>query len=361
MKPLYGLTKFLLIHPFGIEWKSGAAHVSILGTMHSLTLAIAYSIYHVMMAKRQMGFIEMDYNFVTHAINLYNLFSGCTFFLLIVITICVKQRQTINALRGIYNFDDQMEKMNFSVDNGNWSISFYLPGIIIFSALSVMEYENCIMFIRDSMAFSDFCLIMCYIPMFVLIVCEWMFIGYILAIKYRFCLINIQLQDLPEDDSHNQATLEVLKFNAKILTDATKALNSVFSFPLLLLLLNQFTAMATLLYDLCMCIVDFGDQSDKLLEDAFNTGGWSMLFMLETLALCRVCQALEMEAQKTTNHFVRLTKYGCLQIMQLRKAFCVKFIACHLFHIDMKLFYTMFGAIATYLIILVQFDIAQNG
>uniref|UniRef100_A0A7G3AJ37 Gustatory receptor n=1 Tax=Lutzomyia longipalpis TaxID=7200 RepID=A0A7G3AJ37_LUTLO len=314
LRPLYCMAKALLIHPHCIEWQTGNPHVSVFGTMHSLTLAIGYYIYHVMMALQQMVFNEKDYNFVTFAINSYNLFSGCTFFLLIVVTV---------------------------------------------TALGVMELENCIMFIRDSMPFSDFCFMMCYIPMFVLILTEWMFIGYMLAIKYRFNLINTHLQGVPEENTTN--TVNVMKFHAKSLADASKKLNGVFNLPLLLLLLNQFAAMATLLYDLCMTVVDFGQEPNERLRDIIKSGGWSMLFMLEMLALCRVCELLEVEAHLTSKSLMRLTKDGgCLNSLQLLSVLRVKITPYRLFSVDMKLFYTMFGAIATYLIVLVQFDMAQD-
>uniref|UniRef100_A0A240SY00 Gustatory receptor n=1 Tax=Lutzomyia longipalpis TaxID=7200 RepID=A0A240SY00_LUTLO len=359
LRPLYYMAKALLIHPHCIEWQTGNPHVSIFGTMHSLTLAIGYYIYHVMMALQQMVLNEKDYNFVTFAINSYNLFSGCTFFLLIVVTVTWMQKQMIAVLGIIYTFDNHMEKLNLCVDNRMWSVMFYVPGLILFSALGVMELENCIMFIRDSMPFSDFCFMMCYIPMFVLIVTEWMFIGYTLAIKYRFNLINTHLQGVPEENTTN--TVNVMKFHAKSLADASKKLNGVFNLPLLLLLLNQFAAMATLLYDLCMTVVDFGQEPNERLRDIIKSGGWSMLFMLEMLALCRVCELLEVEAHLTSKSLMRLTKDGgCLNSLQLLSVLRVKITPYRLFSVDMKLFYTMFGAIATYLIVLVQFDMAQD-
>ncbi|GAB0086870.1 hypothetical protein DMENIID0001_010710 [Sergentomyia squamirostris] len=354
LKPIYILTKCLLVHPVTIEWKSGIPRIDKVGLIHSLGVAVSYYIYHLMMARKQIDFLETDYNFVTHAIDSYNLFAGCTILLLIVLTSVSTQKYIVDVLTAIYDFDDAMDKLHLSVDNRKWSLEFYLPGFILFTALSTMEYENCIMFIRDSTTFTDFCLIMCYVPMFVLIVTEWMFIGYIMAITYRFRLINDYLKSL---EDVNCDVVEIFKAHAQSLLKTAKKLNSAYSFPLLLLLLNQFTAMATLLYDLCMSALDF---TDNLLEDIFKTGGWSMLFMVETMALCYVCQRLEMEAEQTGRHLVKLSMYGCLQSLQLVTRSQVKITACHLLHVNLKLFYSMFGAIVTYLIILVQFDIAQD-
>lgn len=172
-----------------------------------------------------------------------------------------------------------------------------------------MEYENCLMYIRDAATYAQNCLIMCFIPMFINAISEIQFIGYLTLIRSRFSIINFLLTNYDKnnwksmvDENHdlenvilsnsierkktdktnfliniwrksNQNTMSMKKGKAAdegfvynsdnlivvqdICNKLKIALNLIpnaFGVQTILLLVVQFTTMTSLGYDICMQI-----------------------------------------------------------------------------------------------------------
>lgn len=74
------------------------------------------------------------------------------------------------------------------------SSSLTLYGIIFIASIITLEWYNCLMYIKDTIPFSDNCLIMCIIPLSGIAITQVQFIGYLRAIRCRLTALNAILR-----------------------------------------------------------------------------------------------------------------------------------------------------------------------
>ncbi|XP_040171432.1 uncharacterized protein LOC120904957 [Anopheles arabiensis] len=158
-------------------------------------------------------------------------------------------------------------------------------------------------------------------------------------------------------------------------------INKAYGAQLIFILMTLFVTLTTLLY---YCTMKLFRQVLYMLWlgqwvtpaellptfwEVLSTLSWAFISTFRILRICNVCNSAKNEAQKIgslihglgwktncpdTKSMVRLLS---LQLHQQR----IEFTASGLFTIDHGLMFNIVGSLATYLLILIQFDIAQNG
>lgn len=315
---------------------------------------------------------QKDTNFVSTIIDSYNQYAGCSILMGMVINAAYYQSDVVKVIESLQRVDaflKENRKGNIELKvTDKFMLMFHGPAYVFVTGLCVMEYYYCIMFIKDTPTFSTYCLLMCYVPLLFHITTELTFCALVLCLTDRLS----QLRDLSNIVSQSSR-----KRNWEILLRAAHQLSHSFRIPILMLILHQFTAITTLSYDLCVAIVKYdsdvpGFDLQKIIGQLQSSGGWSLFFIVETFILCLFCHRLKAEVARSgswmqqqsplissvpANHAYRWTQ---LQIVAMTRSDFNISAACELFSVDMQLFYNMIGIITTYLIILVQFDVAQR-
>ncbi|XP_053673561.1 gustatory receptor for bitter taste 66a-like [Anopheles nili] len=154
-------------------------------------------------------------------------------------------------------------------------------------------------------------------------------------------------------------------------------INKAYGAQLIFILMTLFVTLTTLLYYCTMKLFRMlwlgqrASYSDLITTfwKVFSTLSWACISTFRILRICSVCNSAKNEAQKIgslvhglgwkthctdTRSLVRILS---LQLQQQR----IEFTAGGLFTIDHGLMFNIVGSLATYLLILIQFDIAQNG
>lgn len=99
-----------------------------------------------------------------------------------------------------------------------------------------------------------------------------------------------------------------------------------------------------------------------------GTGLWILLFLSKIFTLCYYCERVK-EQGLACGHYLhhylmdqryRSDRNGILMFSQqiLNQLFIIR--PCGLFNLDMAMGFSIIGATATYIIILIQFDISQD-
>lgn len=357
-----------MVLPFTFNLRTGNATKSNIGAVVSILTGIAYYLFHIYSAYYQM-ISQKDSNFVSTLIDSYNQYAGCSFLMGILINAAYYQSDVVKVIGIIqrvdaFSLDQRNSDSRPAMLDDRFMLKFHGPAYVFVTGLCVMEYYYCIMFIKDTPTFSTYCLLMCYVPLLVHITTELTFCALVLCITDRLS----QLRTSPAPVPHT-----ALKRNWEALVEAATLLSHCFRIPILMLTFHQFTAITTLTYDLCVAVIKYdsevpGFDLQKISEQLKSSGGWSLFFIAETFILCLFCHRLKAEITRSGSwlqqqmHRTRSSRgrWAQLQIASSTKDEFNVLVACELFSIDLQLFYNMIGIITTYLIILVQFDVAQR-
>uniref|UniRef100_A0A182J662 Gustatory receptor n=1 Tax=Anopheles atroparvus TaxID=41427 RepID=A0A182J662_ANOAO len=131
-------------------------------------------------------------------------------------------------------------------------------------------------------------------------------------------------------------------------------INKAYGAQLIFILMTLFVTLTTLLYYCTMKLFrmlwlgqrpSHGDLITTFWE-VLSTLSWAFISTFRILRICSVCNAAKTEVRMLS-----------LQLQQQR----IEFTAGGLLTIDHGLMFNIVGSLATYLLILIQFDIAQNG
>lgn len=367
---IYLPAKLLCVVPFNINLKTGKASNSLLGSFVVILSGIFYYAFHLYSAYQQM-ISQQDTNFVSKLIDSYNQYAGCSILMIIILNSCYHQSKVVQVINTIQQVDDILRELNQTESTADrFRLQFHGPAYLFVTAICTMEYYFCIMFIKDTPTFSTYCLLMCYVPLLVHITTELLFCALLSCITNRLS----KLKQLQQSLVITTETIRPFKRMFDALHGAADQLNQSFQIPILLLTFHQFTAITTLSYDLAVAIVKYdyltpGYDSAKIIVQLESSGGWSLFFIAETCILCLICERFKKKLAHTGSRLLLATTTISTQHgnhrwtqLQMHGTTMNEFVnsACGLFHVDMHLLFNMIGVITTYLIILVQFDVAQR-
>uniref|UniRef100_A0A182XZR3 Gustatory receptor n=1 Tax=Anopheles stephensi TaxID=30069 RepID=A0A182XZR3_ANOST len=147
-------------------------------------------------------------------------------------------------------------------------------------------------------------------------------------------------------------------------------INKAYGAQLIFILLTLFVTLTTLLYYCTMKlfrILWMGQwaTSSELMANfwpVLSTLSWACISTFRILRICNVCNSAKNEAQKIGSLIHGLGwKTNCPDTQSMLQQQRIEFTAGGLFTIDHGLMFNIVGSLATYLLILIQFDIAQNG
>lgn len=380
--PLYIICKVLSIFPITIGIK-GPPRFSIIGSSYSLVTAIVYCIYHLSQLKR-----VKNSNLVGFIIDTYNQHVGSFLVFALIFHGVLKQQKIIDFLKNTDNFD-QIFSTNFptiQINYNKWIRNVSSIIVITVAVLSYMEVKYCLMYISLLPTFSTYCLLMCFVPMFVIIMTEIQFIGYLELLRERFRVINLSI--LTNNSKWNMLKIKRSKIGVdnaaffdeikKIqlicelhtkLDDATTLLNSGFGVRNVLIQMYQFVNWTTLTYDFVMKCVRAGSNVQAgvdYFKETADSGLWAVCFIVEMFAVCLSCDRAAYEGNRIkslvqfpiNDRSLILSRHIKMLTMQLLHR-RIEFVQCGLFDINLKLFFSIIGAVSTYIIILIQFDISQ--
>lgn len=370
--------KLFFVLPFRVNLNSGRVEKSVVGVVFNLLVGFAYYAFHLKSAYAQM-ISQEDTNFVTKLIDSYNQYTGCSILMLIIVNSCYFQSSIVRVVEHLQTVDTFLYGDDSGIENpgiaSQFLLKFHIPSYLFVTGLCFMEYYFCIMFIKDRPTYSSYCYLMCYAPLLVHVTTEFVFCALLVSITDRLYLLQQQPAQCPSIRDSKRAFDELRK--------ALRLLNDSFELPLLLLILHQFTAIVTLTYDLTVAIVKYdfktpGYDTQKILLQLESSGGWSLFFIAETFVLCLLCHRFSLEFNRAgawllkclserpesmrEHHIISPgNRWTQLQIVAQTRDPDHSITACGLLRVDLQLFYNMIGVITTYLIILVQFDVAQRG
>uniref|UniRef100_A0A182NZ99 Uncharacterized protein n=1 Tax=Anopheles dirus TaxID=7168 RepID=A0A182NZ99_9DIPT len=252
----------------------------------------------------------------------------------------------------------------------------------VFLAIGVAEWHNCIMYMSDFIPASEYCIFQCFVAMLTSATVELQYMAFVQLIKNRLQLINELLVELTAYGSEEPPGIRM-----KIINDVKNLythlhllalnINKAYGARLIFILMTLFVTLTTLLYYCTMKLFRIlwlgrwasGGELLGTFWRVLSTLAWAFISTFRILRICSVCNAAKTEAQKIgslihglgwqtncsrTKSMVRLLS---LQLQQQR----IEFTAGGLFPIDHGLMFNIVGSLATYLLILIQFDIAQNG
>lgn len=182
--PLYIVAKVLCTSPFSLKplWPS------FFGTIITICQAIGYTIFHLWMVNRDLT-AESTKNLVRQLIDSYNRYSGFCAFLFLVVISTWNQAKIVKVIQNIEDVDRMLEqKLDTHIDNRFWRRYKLIPFSSILSShnsifnrnvmlqicicivtISFLEWRNCLMYIQDSVPFSEYCIFMCLSTFFVFI------------------------------------------------------------------------------------------------------------------------------------------------------------------------------------------------
>lgn len=363
--------KLCFVIPFNFNFKTGRAERSKVGACLNLLVGFAYYVFHLHSAYYQMMSQE-DLNFVTKLIDSFNQYAGCSILMAIIVNSCYYQSQLVEIMELLQSVDGILKWPENQSMASKFMLKFHCPAYLFVAGLCAMEYYFCIMFIKDQPTYSTYCYLMCYAPLLVHVTTELVFCAFLLCITNRLGI----LQTVP------MLPLRQAKEAFDLLKRTTKILNESFEIPILLLTFHQFTAIVTLTYDLTVAIVKYdfktpGFDLQKIIVQLESSGGWSLFFIAESFLICLLCSRYETEFNRagawllaclskrlgaSTGNQDEFPGYRWTQLQIIAATRGDNSIsACGLFRVNLQLFYNMMGIITTYLIILVQFDVAQRG
>ncbi|XP_037033185.1 putative gustatory receptor 28b [Bradysia coprophila] len=148
-------------------------------------------------------------------------------------------------------------------------------------------------------------------------------------------------------------------------------IRSGYSIQIITVFTVKFSIITSMLYACCMILIKSVSTqilTDDDREQLISSSMWISLMLLEMFSLCYVCHSMETEARQigcNIHHFGREIIYHECKLQV--KAFSfellhnrIEFRPLGLYKLNLEFLYNLFGAISAYLIILIQFDMAQH-
>ncbi|CRL04888.1 CLUMA_CG017939, isoform A [Clunio marinus] len=135
------------------------------------------------------------------------------------------------------------------------------------------------------------------------------------------------------------------------LYEISDLINNAYGIQTIAIIAVQFITLTTMMYHCTMKVIrilstELSDvENDETLEEVTSTVMWIAIYMYKLFSLCYCIHA--------TNDEIKMF---LLKLLQQR----IKFTPYGLFDIDLGLFSMITGAVVTYILILIQFDIAQK-
>lgn len=177
------------------------------------------------------------------------------------------------------------------------------------AALGLLEANNCLMFISDVPLFSDNCLIMCYVPMYISTMTELQFISYLQLLQDRFIAINkiitLNRNELKEIDVESIMKAETTIYKIcqleklySILQESSMLLSKAFGIQNIVMITIQFFTLTTLMYDCCIKLVRYIPNSKTIDGSIFDSAIWGLTFFIEIITICWMSDQTKYEANK---------------------------------------------------------------
>lgn len=177
------------------------------------------------------------------------------------------------------------------------------------AALGLLEANNCLMFISDVPLFSENCLIMCYVPMYISTMTELQFISYLQLLQDRFIAINkiitVNRNELKEIDIEGIIKVETTIYKIcqleklySILQQSSMLLSKAFGIQNIVMITIQFFTLTTLMYDCCIKLVRYIPNSKTIDGSILDSAMWGLTFFIEIIAICWMSDQTKYEANK---------------------------------------------------------------
>nr|AKC58579.1 gustatory receptor 2 [Anomala corpulenta] len=388
--PLHLITKCVGLSPFNynILNEKPLYQTSLLGSSYSFAIMILFVGYYIYAVEERDE--STDSNKVARSIDMYHLYGS-----IIVMSACIilnsyHQKTLIQAVKSLNEADLNMAGYSSKISwkkSRNLIFGYFS---ITLAVLITCEMLNCTMFLRQVGTLTTYCLLMCYIPMVINSFAEAQFVSYILLLKQRFAILNDELRSLITQKKY-LPTVKITKVGPVInreenrpkpiakslicvrqmhsqLCEIGALLNKSFSLQILLNTGDVFIGFTTLAYycfDGCMKLYLNEDGSN--LYNTVTTGVWTLVKLSRLLTLTLSCSIVKNEAH-LAGHIIykidnRYESELSSEIYSFGKQIIhwnLKFTAFNFFDVDMSLFYAVVSSATTYLMILLQLDIANK-
>ncbi|XP_039430437.1 uncharacterized protein LOC120413595 [Culex pipiens pallens] len=398
LKPLYLVSKVLSLSPFRLIYgPNKGARPSVPGTVQSLAALVLYGSFHLYSnynddfngsnsgagSGGQGATLPVNGtapngeggNFVSVMIDVYSRYSGLGLYWVLVAGAIGNQRILVASVGTLVEVDEIFERqLGISVNNARWKRLICIQTALIAGLIGVFEWFNCLMYLSDYQPASEFCLPQCYITLITSVVGESQFVGYVKLLEMRLQLINQLLARLNELDERGEI-IQSIKNLYSHLHLLSLNMNKAYGVQLIFTLATLFITVTTLLYHCTMKAIRLLLRHPATSEDAVQRAWtllsgllWAMVCAYRVFRICNSCNSAKNEAQQIgclihglgihskCSDTKAMVKLLSLQLLQQR----VDFTACGLFSIDHGLIFNMVGSVTTYILILLQFDIAQN-
>ncbi|XP_053663211.1 uncharacterized protein LOC128712342 [Anopheles marshallii] len=150
---------------------------------------------------------QVEANFVSIVIDIYNRYSGLVLFWLLHTVALATQRSLVAIVSGVLLIDEQIvERWSLVPNHAQWCRFICLQAAFIFLAIGVSEYHNCIMYMSDFIPASEYCIFQCFITMLTSSTVEMQYVAFVQLIKNRLQLINELLGELSAYTSDEEQT-----------------------------------------------------------------------------------------------------------------------------------------------------------
>ncbi|GJQ82677.1 hypothetical protein Trydic_g19692 [Trypoxylus dichotomus] len=388
--PLHLISKCLGLSPYayGIVEGKPKYQASLLGSCYSFTVMLLFVGYYIYAVDERED--PHDTNKVVRTIDMYHLYGSIIIMSSCIILNSYYQKTLIQAIKSLNDIDmvmaDYSSKVNWKFSR-NFTSAYFLTIIVL---LATCEYLNCTMFLRQVATLTTYCLLMCYIPMLINGFAEAQFVSYIILLKQRFSVLNDELRSLITKRKYLFPTIKITKVGpaagkmdrpksiAKLLGDARHVhselceigtlLNKSYSMQILLNIGDVFIGFTTLAYycfDGCMKL--YLHEPGSNLYNTVTTGVWTLVKLSRLLILTLACSIVKNEARlagqiiyKIDNRYETELSSEIYTFGKQIIHWNLKFTAFNFFDVDMSLFYAAVSSATTYLMILLQLDIANK-
>ncbi|XP_058056520.1 uncharacterized protein LOC131207903 [Anopheles bellator] len=220
VRPLYLLSKVFALWCFTVKWKNhpqarqSAFRTSRWCVLHSLVVLMLYSTFHLYTnyadsyGKPKDGGVATEspettargeVNFVSVVIDVYNRYSGLVLFWLLHAMAFVRRRTIVNIMHAVQCIDEQFhDRLSIAPDHGAWCRFVCLHIALIFLAIGLCEWYNCVMYISDFTPASEYCIFQCLTTMLTSTTVQIQYVALVQLIKTRLALISRLLVELDD-------------------------------------------------------------------------------------------------------------------------------------------------------------------
>nr|QBB73005.1 gustatory receptor [Protaetia brevitarsis] len=388
--PVHVLMKSVGLSPCILVVENGKLRYrsSTLGSIYSVLAILLFVGYYIYAVEERETNDET--NKVVRSIDMYHLYGSMIVMACCIILNSVHQKTLIEAIDRLNDADVIMagytKKIDWKTSRNNMTV--YL--LVIMAMLAAGEFMNCTMFLRQVATLNTYCLLMCYIPMLINGFVEAQFVCHILLLKQRFAVLNSELRRLITKQ-RPLPSFKIIKVGPPIVEEEPKTLvpsklihnarqlhcqlceigvllNRYYSKQILLDIGDVFIGFTTLAYycfDGCMKLYMKDDESN--LYNTVTTGVWTLVKLSRLLVLTLSCSIVKNEAKSSGDIIYKIENKYQPELSPEVYAFGkqiihwnFKFTAFDFFEVDMSLFYSAVSSATTYLMILLQLDIANK-